>query len=125
MRRGESSGLQGLLASFYRKNVLAPAARAAAKVGLEAERVYRADGVYAANVRALHLYRPRPYEGEAHLLLSREHMQTGTVLDRRLGWRDLIRPEPEVRLLEGSRRGLYSEAGHRVLAKAVGEACAG
>ncbi|MBI4889408.1 MAG: AMP-binding protein [Acidobacteria bacterium] len=123
IRNGHSGDLKSLAASFYRKSVLGPAARIARGLGLEAGKVYRVEGLYPANVRALNMYRPKPYEGEVHLLLSKDHLQTGTVVDRRLGWCELIRPRPAVRVLEGSRGRLYGEPDNEVLAAAVAAVC--
>jgi thioesterase domain-containing protein len=67
----------------------------------------------AAEEASLHLmqrYAAKPYQGVSVIFLAREHAQTGSPLDRRLGWSGLIQPLPEIVHVDGSFSGLFSES---------------
>jgi thioesterase domain-containing protein len=46
------------------------------------------DNIRTANLRAAALYRPGDYPGRITILSAEEHLQTGSPVDRRLGWRE-------------------------------------
>jgi thioesterase domain-containing protein len=69
-------------------------------------------GVIAAgdsSVRLMRRYQAKPYLGESVVFVAREHAQTGSPLDRRLGWRTLIQPSPEIVHVDASHCGLFGE----------------
>lgn len=59
------------------------------------------DDIIAANLRAASRFRPGEYPGRITILSSEDHIQTGSPLDRRLGWRELARGGIEVHLTPG------------------------
>ncbi len=65
--------------------------------------------VSEANMRAARLYRPATYPGRIILILAKEHPQSGSPLDRRLGWRELAEEGVEVHTVSGGHLTLLTE----------------
>jgi acyl-CoA synthetase (AMP-forming)/AMP-acid ligase II/thioesterase domain-containing protein len=70
--------------------------------GLHGRLVGPAINVEEASLRAARLYIPRMYPGRIAILCVEDHHQTGSPLDRRLGWRELAAGGVEVHLVPGN-----------------------
>jgi thioesterase domain-containing protein len=73
--------------------------------------------VQQANLRASQLYRPTVYPGRVVILAVEDHLQTGSLLDRRLGWRELAAGGIEVHLVPGDHFTSLAEPKVRELAQ--------
>jgi oxalate---CoA ligase len=62
-----------------------------------------------ANTRAIHLYVPAPYPGRAVQLCAAADIETGSVLDKRLGWREVVRGGFDVQYLPGDHHSMFAE----------------
>jgi len=62
-----------------------------------------------ASVRLMRLYEAKPYAGAAAVFVARNHVQTASPLDRRLGWRNLIQPEPELVHIDSAHLDLFDD----------------
>ena len=68
-----------------------------------------ADNIRNANRRAALRYRPGDYPGRIAILSAEEHTQTGSPVDRRLGWREHASGGIEVHLVPGGHSSTFSE----------------
>ncbi len=62
-----------------------------------------------ANNRAAHLYVPAPYPGYAVQLCGTDDPGTGSMLDRRQGWREVVRGGFDIRYLPGDHHSMFAE----------------
>jgi len=65
--------------------------------------------VRVANRRAARLYRPAAYPGRIVTLDAKDHPQTGSPLDRRLGWSELSAQGIQRKLLNGTHYTIFKE----------------
>jgi thioesterase domain-containing protein len=72
--------------------------------------------VEQANLRAARWYVPRMYPGRIAILGVEDHLQTGSLLDRRLGWRELAAGGIEVHSVPGDHFTSFVEPNVRELA---------
>lgn len=79
--------------------------------------------VAQANQRAAQLYVPRIYPGRIAILCVEDHLQTGSPLDRRLGWRELAAGGVEVHLVPGDHFTSLVEPDVRELAARIRALC--
>ena len=62
-----------------------------------------------ANNRAIHLYVPAPYSGHAVVFCGTDDPGTGSMLDRRQGWREVVRGGCDIRYLPGDHHSMFAE----------------
>ena len=72
--------------------------------------VAAASAAEGSSVRAMRLFDAKPYTGDTVLFVAREHPQTGSPLDRRLGWLHYVSPRPEVIHVESGHLNLFDGA---------------
>ena len=60
------------------------------------------------SLRAMRMYRPQPMRVPSLVLISREHVQTGSPLDRRRGWLRFITPQPRFAVISGDHASILS-----------------
>lgn len=60
------------------------------------------------SLKAMRDYRPQPLNVPTLLLVSRDHVQTGSPLDRRTGWLTLIQPRPRFAMISGDHSSILS-----------------